>query len=101
MSVVNIGRHIKSGLGYGPAAEQNPLKVAMAAADRTVTQPFPDPSTEQRLSILDLESRIIEAQNAKVLLRTEYMKVEDRERELQTELAKRVQSLGLKVEVPK
>ena len=101
MGVVNLGKHVRAGLGYGPSVVHNPLKVAMAAAEKTVTQPFPDQATEQRLTILDLESRIIEAQNAKVLLRTEYMKVEDRERELQTELAKRVQSLGLKVEVPR
>lgn len=74
------------------------LKAAMAAADKT--QPL-DPDIERRLTIAELESEIIGCQNLRARLQGEIARVDERLSEHLTELAKRVSSLGLRVEVPK
>ena len=79
-----------------------PWRRAAAAVDSVpTTEIWDDETVNQRLSILELESKILECTGKLVTLEGEAHRVINRRVELMGELAKRVSALGLKVEVPK
>ena len=76
-------------------------RAAQAVDDNPTTDGHALGDLSPRLTILDLESQILKCTGKLVTLEAEACRVIEQRKELMQELTKRVQSLGLKVEVPK